>query len=172
MEGNPPDRPAEALGSPRAVPTRTRTFVAVAIVLLVVAAGGIAVSYGYLHHSAPTSRIVLVANGTSYSIPVGQYNAVSFIAPSNSTINGTIYETFGLTLYRMTPTQYEHLVITLNLSAGYEWTSGVLGNNTVYQFALSVPSGQWEIVFANPNGQQTLITTLVGFYTDLVLNPA
>ena len=172
-EGGLPGEPTSPGGTrPRGRPPRPRPW-AYVVVIVVVVAGAAGGAYfftaGFHAPGTASSGKVLVPDGTQYSIPVGQYNAVSFIITGNATVTGTIYEAFGLQLYRMTPAQYEHLVVTLNYSAGWEWTSGPLANNTVYNLSMTAPAGQWELVFANPNGLQTFLTTLVGFYTNLVL---
>lgn len=152
--------------------SRPWVYVVVAVIVIAAVAGSAYLLTGGFHRSTGGSNAkVLVPNGTAYSIPVGQYNAVAFIAGGNASVNGTMYTAFGMTLYRMTVPQYEHLVVTLNFSAGWEWTSGPVGNNTVYQLNLPVPAGQWELVWANPNSLASLITTLIGFYTNLDLTP-
>ena len=114
------------------------------------------------------SATVLVTAGTLYSIPVSQFNGISFVAGSPSTLNGTFSESYGLQLYTMNATQYQHL-ITKGTLDGYEWTSGALANDTIYNLEVTVPAGTWVLVFANPNAPESLITTSVGFYTDLTL---
>jgi len=114
------------------------------------------------------SPTVLDPEGTYFTIPGGQFNAVTLLATANATIQGTFTNTYGIILYTMNPTQFHHLVISGgNASAGYEWTSGTVGRGIVYKLDVTVPPGPWDLAFVNPS---PINTTLVGFYSDLTLS--
>lgn len=148
--------------------SRSRTYVAVAVTIVVVVIVLAYVLTGGFQRPSGSSTTVLVPADTVFSLPVDQFSGVSFIISTNATLNGTISESYGLQLYTMSPPQYQHLLTKGNLS-GYEWTSGVLPNDTIYNIELTVPPGAWVLVFANPNNPQTLLSTSVGFFTDLTL---
>ena len=138
--------------------------VGAAIVVVVVVVWAL---MGGLRSGSPSSTEVLVAAGTSYSLPAGQLNIVSIVLSSTGMINGTIAESFGLAIYLMTPAELASFVKTLKIS-GYEWTSGDLANNSVYRLNLTIQPGSWDLVFVNPN-TDLYISTSYGFYTDLTL---
>jgi len=165
--GTPPESRTSSASGSRRLSRRGLSYalgVGVAIVVLVVAAWGL---MGGFRANASSSTVVLVPAGTSYTLPAGQLNIVSIVLGSTGTINGTLAESFGLAIYLMTPAQLAAFVKTLKIS-GYEWTSGVLANNSIYGLSLIVQPGSWDIVFVNPNTDQ-FIPTSYGFYTDLTL---
>jgi len=110
---------------------------------------------------------VLEPQGGLYSLPAGQLNGIAFEISSTSVVNGTFYTSYGITLYTMTPTQFESLTKT-GVVGGYNWTSGRIANNTITQLNVVVPPGSWDLAFVNGN---PLVGTLVAFYSDLTLAP-
>jgi len=137
---------------------------------LVVAAYALTVVFHKTGSSAPAVTI-LAAEGTYYSIPAFQFNGVAFQNSGTAVVNGTFAVTYGLILYTMSPMQFENLT-KKGIVPGYDWTSGRIGNNSIYNLNLEVQPGAWVLVFANPNtNQTTLLTTLVGFYSNLTLAP-
>ena len=170
--------PVPPNSSEKAAPARkprsnTRLTVIAAIIIvvgLVIAAYALTVVFHKSGNTSPQSA-VLAAEGTYYSIPIFQFNGVAFSNSGTAEINGTFTNTYGLILYTMTPTQFENLS-KKGVVPGYEWTSGTIGHNTIYSLNLEVQPGAWVLVFANPNtNETTLITTLVGFYSNLTLTP-
>jgi len=113
-------------------------------------------------HNGP---LVLVPAGAYYTIPVGQFNAITFIVGTTSVINGTFSNAFGIVLYEMNNTQFLSYGKT-NILDGYEWTSGPVAANSVYDLDLTIPPGSWALVFSNPS---PINVTAIGFYTDLTL---
>jgi hypothetical protein len=138
---------------------------AVAIVAIVVIAAYLATGGFQNHHGGP---LVLVAEGAYYTIPGGQFNGITFLISATSVINGTFSNSYGIVLYEMNSTQFLSYART-NLIPGYEWTSGSIANNSVYNLDLTVPPGSWALVFANPS---QVNPTAIGFYTALTLAPA
>lgn len=147
--------------------TRIYAIAGVVIVLVVILAA-YALTGGF-HHSSGSgpSAQVLVTDGTGYPITNGQFNGIAFIINSTSVIQGEINSSRGVVLDIMTPTQFEHLVKALNVS-GYEWTSGVVADQTIYDVDITVAPGQWYLAFLDPS---PYLPTGVGFYSDLTLTP-
>lgn len=156
------------VSSPRKPRPRIWLYAVVAVVIVVVMVLGYYALIGGFTPGSGSSKSVLIPKGTAYSLPGGQLNAVTFIADSTSTLNGTFYDVLEIILYTMTPTQFQEFLRT-NVLAGYEWTSGPIANETVYNLDLTVPAGAWDFVFDNPN---LVNTTIIGFYTDLTLSKA
>jgi len=157
-------------GLPRAASTSRsdrRWWISIAIVVvvavIVVVAGYAITGMGHKNPSNPMGT-VLVPAGTLYSLPVDQYNAVIFAQKSASTVEGTITNVGGAQLFVMTPAEYFDLVNTYNVT-GYAWTSGPIASDTYYQLEITVPSGSWDLVFANSVLGNT---TAIGFYSNLV----
>ena len=119
------------------------------------------------HISSGSGKLVLEKEGSYYTMPVGQFNGITFIVNESSVINGTFFNTYGVDLFQMTPAQYLEFTRTTHLS-GYEWNVNVTAE-TIYNLNLTVQPGAWVIAFVNPSPTQT---TLVGFYTDLTLSTA
>jgi hypothetical protein len=144
---------------------RTYAIIIVVIVVVMVLAAYV-ITGGF--HGNNTSRVsTLIASDTEDSIPGGQFDAVSFVTSSSAIVNGTVYNTFGITLYTMTPNQYLNYSKTLNPS-GHEWTSGRIKNDTVYSIDVTVQPGDWDFVFSDPWETNA---TAIGFYTALTLTP-
>ncbi len=138
---------------------------------MVVAAGLVVGVYALmlpLHHSTATNSEILEPQDTSYSIPAEQFNGIAFDISTTSVVNGTFYNTYGITLYTMTPAQFETFSKT-GVVSGYNWTSGRIANNTITNLNIEVPPGAWELAFVNSN---LLVATSIGFYSNLTLAPA
>lgn len=118
------------------------------------------------HHGSSNGPIVLAPAGSFYTIPVGQFNGITFITGGPAVLNGTFYTSYGIVLYQMNTSQYLELTKTLHI-VGYEWTDNVT-NNIVSSIDLPVTSGAWVLAFLNPSPVQT---TSVAFYTNLLLTP-
>jgi len=118
--------------------------------------------------SSHSSSLVLVSAGTYYTIPVGQFNGITFIIGTTSVINGTFSNAFGIVLYEMNDAQFLSYGKT-NILDGYEWTSGPIANNSVYNLDLTIQPGSWALLFVNPS---PINVTAIGFYTDLTLASA
>ncbi len=167
----------EVHSGPMVSPRRHRPAWVLPVVVIAVVAG-LAVG-GYvlvLSREASSSRVtVLVPAQTFYSLPGQQFNAISFVTSRAETLNGTITNTEGVTVYLMTPAQVVHLSTEGSVGT-YSWSSGLLANLTVTSLSVPVPAGQWNVVFWNPlapseaNPSQT--TTTIGFYTALILTAA
>ena len=171
--GTSPVETPTALHARRPDPSGPRPLVyAAIIVVVIVAVAGVAyvVTGGFHRNSNGTSEVILITNQTQWSIPIGQFNGIAFIAGHNSSVNGTLYESGGLQIYTMTPTQYARYIKT-DVVPGYEWTSGRIANDSLYQLAISVSAGQWDVAFSDPFLNITYANTLVAFYTDVVLTP-
>jgi len=169
-----PDPPLQFANRRKGDPSGPRFWVYLAIIVVIVAglAGSVYVATnGFHRNSGSTGPTVIIVNQTSWAIPITQCNAVVFIAPSNSTVNGTLYENGGLDIYTMTPAQYAHY-LRYSTIQGYEWTSGVIANNSVYHLDVPVLAGQWDLVFSDPYSNVTYANTLVAFYTNVVLVPS
>jgi len=136
----------------------------VAIVLVVVLA--YALTGGF--QSSHNGPLVLARAGTYDTIPNGQFNGITFIIGTTSVINGTFSNSFGIVLYEMNDTQFLTYAKT-NILGGFEWTSGPIASNSVYNLDLTIPPGSWALVFMNPS---PINVTAIGFYTDLTLAPA
>ena len=117
--------------------------------------------------SSGSGKLVLQKEGSYYTLPAEEFNGITFIVNESSVINGTFFNTYGVDLFQMTPTQYLTFTRSAHLS-GYEWNANVTAE-TIYDLNLTVPPGAWVLAFVNPNTTQT---TLVGFYTDLTLSTA
>ena len=147
---------------------RSRILTVGAIVIAIGLVLGAYVIVEVTHKSVSSSVSVLVAKDTLYSIPGSQFNAIAFTISSNSVIQGTFSDTFGIVVYTLTPAELDHLAKT-GLIPTYEWTSGTIANDSVENLVVKVSPGAWDLAFVNPN---PLNTTLVGFYTELTLAPA
>lgn len=146
----------------RAVRAAALTAVVVVVIVLVYALSG-----GF-HPGSKSRSVVLVPQDDYYSLPGEQYNAISFIVQGTSVITGTFTNTLGVVVYVLDPS--ELAAFNHNGTVGaYEWSSGEIANLSVYQLDTQVPAGQWSLTFVNPN---VLNTTVVGFYTAVVLAPA
>jgi hypothetical protein len=168
-EWNPPDGSAPAPTEPTPKPRRTAYVVIAVVIVAVMLVAAYGLTGGFKRSSSGPSESVLVPEGADYSLPVAQFNGVTITIPSgNATVNGTIADSYGLQIFTMTPAQFEYLSIKGDFG-GYEWTSGVLANATIYNINLVFGPGQWVVVFYNPNPVHTFLTTSVGFYTNLVL---
>jgi len=144
------------------------------ILLAVVILAAYLLTGGFGLHSG-AGPDVLVQKGTYFSLPADQFNAVAFIASGNSVIHGLIWDTWGVNLYLMTPGEVVYLS-EKGAVEGYTWSSGHIANLTETNLSISLGPGQWNLVFLNPD-QPSLNTihnnqTIIGFYTDVTLNPA
>lgn len=116
------------------------------------------------NHPGPTTNTtILVPNGSLDIIPPQQFDSVNFENTGSSTVGGTFTTSFGVTVYRMTPGEFQTFVKT-GVPSTWEWTSGFVPLDTSYQLDITVPSGSWVLAFYNPS---PLNTTGVGFNTDL-----
>jgi hypothetical protein len=134
------------------------------VVMLILLAYEVTGGFGGNSSSGPKT---LIAEHTLDSIPAGQFDAVSFIISSNSNVSGSFFNTYSITLYRMTPTQFESFIKTTTLAAGYEWTSNPIPDDTVTNLALAIPPGSWDLIFNNPS---PVNATAVAFYSSLTLS--
>lgn len=144
-----------------------RIYVVVAVVIVVAM---ILVAYALTGGFAPSNSSktdVLVPSRTVDVIPAGQFDAIALEISSTASINGSFFVTFALTIYTMTPTQFQSFIRTGKLD-GYEWTSGPVHNDSVYTLGVSISPGAWDLVFDNPS---LINATAIGFYTDLTLTP-
>lgn len=165
----PSSTPPSPTASPARHQRRGYLIAATVVVIIVVAAvAGYALLGGFQKSSTSSKPFVIIPEGSEYSIPVGQFNGITFIVNATSVVNGTFENSFGIVLYQMTSAQFEAFVKTTIL-AGYEWTSGTIANGTPYDLDLTVTPGSWVLVFLNPN---PYVTTAIGFFTDLTLAPA
>ena len=157
----------DSSGTPR--PRRSSSLMLVVGVVVVVVVMVVAyMLFAGMHSSGSSSGskgYVLVPNGTGYSLPVGQFNGINFQVSTPSTIQGQINASRGVQVYLMTPSEYQVLVRTGNIS-GYNWTSGVVAYETTYTLTVPVPVGTWVLAFVDPN---SVLPTGVGFYSDLTL---
>ena len=145
------------------------TYAVIIVVVVASLAGGVYFATGGFHRaSGGSSGTILIANQTQWSIPITQFNGVAFITQDNGTVKGTLYESSGLEIYTMSPTQYASYVKT-DVVPGYEYASGVIANDSVYVIGISVNVGQWYLVFSDPFSNITYANTLVAFYTNVVL---
>lgn len=161
--------PADGSGKPEEGQSRRRWLYLLAVVaILVVTIVAAYVLSGGFSRPGTSSTKVLIPAGTLDSLPVDQYDTVSFIITSNATVNGTFYNTYGIQVYAMTPAEAQSYARTGHIS-GYEWTSGAIANNTIYSLDVVLPAGAWYVVFVNTNPTQTCA---IGFYTDLTLTPS
>lgn len=158
-----PGRSSAPLPSPAR--SRTRFYVAAVVVIVAVAIALAYVLSGGFTHPSGSSVEVLVPSGTAYAIPGGQFNGITLVLTAPAIVNATLINTFGLVLYTMNTTQYQSFVKT-DILAGYQWTSGTIANETVYNLNLSLPAGSWVLAFVDPS---QVNPTNVGFYSDLTL---
>jgi len=145
-------------------------LIAVGVAIIVVMVVLAYLLTGGFHHaggSSATQGRVLVPFGASYSLPNGQFDGLTFTINSTSVIQGELNSSRGVDLYVMTPTEFETLVRTLNVT-GYEWASGEVADQTIYNVDVTVTAGTWILAFTPPNPN---IPTGVGFYSDLTLSP-
>jgi len=159
--------------APLKVPKKGRSsvYIGVGVAIIVVMVVLAYILTGGFHHaggSSGTQGRVLVPFGSSYSLPSGQFDGLTFTINSTSIIQGELNSSRGVDLYVMTPTEFETLVRTLNVS-GYEWASGEVADQSIYQVDITVTPGTWVLAFTPPN---QYIPTGVGFYSDLTLTPA
>ncbi len=143
-------------------------IVAVVIAVVVVASAA-ALTDGFRKPSSGPPTTILVTEGTIDSLPIEQFNDITVTVNSGSaTVNGSVVDSFGLQLYTMNLSQVHYLIVK-GVVGTYLWTSGALGNATTYNIDLVFETGQWALVFDNPNAPQTYLTTSVGFTTNLDL---
>lgn len=172
-----PAQPAvvsERPGLPKSHAAGRRTTVAVATVAVVVVV--VVVAYmataGFGAHRASRPN-VLIQQGTYYSLPGGQFNAVAFITPGGGTVAGTMWDTWGINVYLMTPGEVVSLA-TKGVVEGYTWTSGHIDNLTTTDLSVPVTAGSWDLVFLNTDNPSVnpvyTNTTIVSFYTEVTLN--
>lgn len=130
---------------------RTRRLLVVGLVV-VVAAVTIIAAYTWIERlpgSKSSGTPFVVPEGIYYTIPAGQFDAVAFNCFKNSTLTGTVADTWGnVTVYAMAPADLESLAKT-NIVKGYSWTSGEVANHTTFDLALAIGTGQWDLVFVN-----------------------
>jgi len=118
-------------------------------------------------HSGSSSAAVLVPVNTVDSIPSTQFDGIAVSTASSSVINGSFYSTYGVVLYLMSPSDFHAMTVSLKV-AGFEWSSNALvGNNSIVYLNVQVPSGAWVFVLLNPS---LVVTTLVAFYSDLIMS--
>lgn len=149
-------------------PRRRRIFLiagVVAVIAIILVAYALTDGFQF---GGPSKTKILVADHTVDVIPAGQFDAVTFIISTTSIVNGTFVNSYGIVLYTMTPTQFESFIRTTVVS-GYEWTSGMIENEVVYNLDLSFPPGAWDLVFLNPS---PINATALGFWTSLTLTPS
>jgi hypothetical protein len=143
-----------------------RRLVVGAVVVVAIVLVGVYVVEVRAHASSNNSPVVLVPVNTLYSLPASQYNGIAISPSSASVINGTFYSSYGVVLYLVNPTMFHALTQTDKVSS-FQWSSGgLVGNNSVVDLNVQVPSGAWVFVFLNPS---IIVTTYVGFYSDLTL---
>ncbi len=163
-----------AIGSvttPPSKPKRVSPLVPVlAVVLVIVVVGAAFVLTNGFHPNRASSADDLIPALSYYSLPPEEYNDVAFVAHSTSVINGTFTNTLGVIVYLLTPPQIK--ILNHNGTVvGYNWTSGLIADLTVYGLDKTVQPGEWNLVFLNPN-TANINTTTVGFYTAITLSPA
>jgi len=117
------------------------------------------------HLQSKSTELNLIPAQSYYSIPGGQYNAITFVAHTTSVVTGTFTNTLGVVVYLLDPAQIKALNHNGTVGA-YNWSSGPIANLTVYNLHANVPEGPWSVVFLNPN---QFNTTVVGFYTAIQL---
>ncbi len=139
----------------------TGAIIAVVLVFLLYAFSG-----GF-HFGTKTPSVVLVPQNSYYSLPGEQYNEITFIVHGTSSITGTMSITLGLVVYVLDQAQLMGLNHNGTVSS-FVWSSGTIANLSVYHLNTQVSAGQWSLTFYNPN---ILNTTVVGFYTSVVLAP-
>jgi len=147
-----------------------RGWVWYVVAVVVVAVVMVVAAYAILGEKAKPSTgsqgNVIEAAGTLFMIPVDEYNAIIITPTAVAAVSGTITNLGGAVVYLMTSTQYRTLFNTYNATeAGYEWTTGAIPSGIFYDLKLSVPVGNWDIVFANSVVGNS---TAIGFYTALV----
>jgi hypothetical protein len=120
------------------------------------------------HGRVRASGIVLEPAGTGLSLPGGQYSSIAFSVSSPSVISGTLNSSEGVWIFVLTPSQLLTLARTNNVT-GYQWASGMVAHESIYDLDIPIPSGAWDLVIDNPS---LFLPTGVGIYTDIVLNPA
>ena len=137
------------------------------MIIVVIVILAVVLTHG-IHSAKGTSGSpgeVLVPQGTSYSMVIGQFNGINFVVNSTSQIQGDVNSSRGIQAYILTPSEFAYLV--KNLTVGeYVWTSGDVANQTVYDLVIPVQPGQWVLSFVNPNSN---FPTGVTFYTNLTL---
>jgi len=124
---------------------------------------------GFHPHGASGSTVIVVSEWTYDSIPGTQYDAVAFLAHSDSVLNGSFTNSMGVIVYIMTPTQFESLTKT-GVVTGYNWTSGRIPQLTLYYLNVQVAAGPWDLVLLNPD-TSALNSTVVDFWTAVTETP-
>jgi len=142
--------------------------VAILIVLVVIVAAYLWTG-GFHRPTSPSGSAgtVLLPDGFSYSIMNGQFSDVAFHINSTSVIQGKLNSSEGVLVDVMTPAEFVHLAITLNVS-GYQWTSGPVADRSIYNLDVTVDPGGWFLAFLDPNAS---FPTGLSFYSDLTLTP-
>ena len=136
------------------------------VVVVVVVVSVLVVFDGLGKSSSGMNGRVLVSNQTLDSIPAEQFDAIAITVSTNSSVTGTLYDTLGIAIYTMTPSELSSFSRT-DVISGYVWTSGPIKGNSVYHLDVSLAPGAWYLVFNNPS---TINTTAIAFYSDLTLN--
>jgi hypothetical protein len=156
-------------GSQASKPPKGRRWLLYEIIAVVVIVVAVVVAYSvtgdFGRSGDSSSTTVLVPGNTDDSIPAGQFDAISFVITSTSTVSGTLFNSFGIQFYTMSPTELFNLSRT-DVVSGYEWTSGPIHNDTTYDVDVSVPPGHWYFVSLNPS---LTVPTALGYYTALTL---
>lgn len=166
LSAPPRDASAPPPSGPRRVPLYL--VITLAVVIVVVVAGTVA--FEMTHRTGGGSSpppIVLVVKDSLYILPAGQFAASEFTISRNATVNGTIDQTGGINLYTMTPAQVFGLSKSGSLS-GYEWTTSLVRNGTVYNIDLTFGPGAWDVVFLDPSTNPSNSSS-VGFLSGLYL---
>lgn len=167
----PPSGPQASSTRPstrRQIRLTSIAVVAVLVVLIIVVAAY--VFTGGFHPAKSSSSpegIVLLPDGASYSITLGQFSGIAFHINSTSTVQGKLNSSNGVIIDLMTPAEFTHLSLYANVS-GYEWSSGAVADQSIYTLDVSVPPGQWNLAFLDAN---VSFPTGVSFYSDLTLTP-
>jgi len=167
-----PSASSRPTSSSSAQPRRFPLVLTVGIVVVAIALVGasFALTNGFHSRATSGSTVKVVSQWTYDSIPGAQYDAVSFIAHSNSVLNGSFTNSMGIIVYVMTPTQFESLTRS-GVVSGYNWSSGRIPQLTLYDLNVRVAAGPWDLVFLNPD-TNPLNSTVVDFWTAVAEIPA
>jgi hypothetical protein len=144
------------------------TVVLTVVVVVAVVAATYGLMFGVGRRAGGLSSVAVVPKWTYDSIPGNQYDAVAFVTHSTSHINGTFTNTIGVIVYLMTPAQLVDLARTGTVG-GYNWSSGVIPQLTLYGLNLTVTASSWDLVFLNPD---PLNVTVVDFWSAVTLDAA